>query len=97
LHDALPICLEPTKETALICSFSNMPFTTSFAPFTTLNTPLGNPASSNNSTSFSTNNGVFSEGFITNVLPTAIHIATIHQGTIIGKLKGVIPPTTPTG
>ena len=41
--------------------------------------------------------GSFSEGFRTKVLPHAIAIGYIHIGTIAGKLKGVMPATTPTG
>ena len=32
-----------------------------------------------------------------NVLPVAMAVANIHIGTIAGKLKGVIPATTPSG
>ena len=41
--------------------------------------------------------GSFSEGFKTNVLPHAIEIGNIHIGTIAGKLNGVIPAQTPNG
>jgi hypothetical protein len=41
--------------------------------------------------------GSFSDGLSTNVLPAAIAGAHIHMGTIAGKLKGVIPATTPRG
>ena len=39
----------------------------------------------------------FSEGFSTTVFPQAMAIGVIHSGTITGKLKGVMQPTTPTG
>ena len=41
--------------------------------------------------------GSFSDGFRTNVFPHAIAGAHIHMGTIAGKLKGVMPATTPSG
>lgn len=43
----------------------------------------------------SVDDGVRSEGFSTNVLPHATAIGHIHSGTMIGKLNGVIPATTP--
>ena len=48
-------------------------------------------------TTFSISIGAFSDGFRTTVLPVAIAIGNIQNGTIIGKLNGVIPPTTPIG
>jgi hypothetical protein len=36
-------------------------------------------------------------GLRTNVLPHAIEVASIHSGTITGKLNGVMPAMTPTG
>ena len=41
--------------------------------------------------------GSFSDGFKMKVFPQAIAIGNIHIGTIAGKLKGVIPATTPKG
>src|SRR5699024_11847015 len=64
---------------------------------TIFNTPSGSPASVNNSARRFARIGVLSEGFITKVLPHAMASGNIQQGTIIGKLNGVIPPTTPTG
>ena len=40
---------------------------------------------------------VFSDGLSTKQFPHAIAGAHIHMGTIAGKLKGVIPTTTPSG
>ena len=71
--------------------------TASLSPCTTLRTPAGSPASSN---SFARNTealGSFSLGLSTTVLPHAMADAVIQSGTMIGKLKGVIAPTTPTG
>ena len=41
--------------------------------------------------------GSFSDGFRTNVLPQAMAIGNIHIGTMAGKLNGVMPAHTPTG
>ena len=41
--------------------------------------------------------GTFSEGLRMKALPTVTAIGNIHNGTIAGKLKGVIPATTPSG
>src|SRR3954447_291883 len=71
--------------------------TATLSPWTTLKTPGGNPASANSSAQKTAADGSFSEGFKINVLPQAIAIGNIHIGTIAGKLKGVIPATTPSG
>ena len=71
--------------------------TASLSPLTTLKTPLGNPASINNSANLIEQDGSFSEGFKINVFPHAIEIGNIHIGTIAGKLKGVIPAHIPRG
>ena len=60
-------------------------------------TLLATPASSNNSAKRLAINGVRSDGFNTKGFPVTIAIGNIQQGTIIGKLNGVIPPTTPIG
>ena len=39
--------------------------------------------------------GSFSDGFSTNAFPQAMALASIHSGTITGKLNGVMPATTP--
>ena len=41
--------------------------------------------------------GSRSLGLRTKVLPVAIAMGCIHIGTMIGKLKGVIPAQTPSG
>ena len=41
--------------------------------------------------------GSFSDGLRMNVLPQAMALANIHMGTMAGKLKGVMPATTPRG
>ena len=45
----------------------------------------------------STEEGSFSEGLRMKVLPQAIAMGYIHSGTMAGKLKGVMPATTPSG
>jgi hypothetical protein len=41
--------------------------------------------------------GSFSDGFKTTQLPAAMAIGKNHIGTMAGKLKGLITPTTPRG
>ena len=41
--------------------------------------------------------GSRSEGLSTKVFPQAMALGAIHIGTMAGKLKGVIPATTPRG
>ena len=41
--------------------------------------------------------GSFSDGFKMNEFPAAIAKGNIHNGTMAGKLNGVIPSTTPNG
>jgi hypothetical protein len=41
--------------------------------------------------------GVFSEGFITTVLPVMVAMGIDHRRIIAGKLKGQIDATTPKG
>jgi hypothetical protein len=62
-----------------------------------LNTPSGSPASARTSARNSDALGSFSEGFRMNAFPHAIAFANIQIGTMAGKLKGVIPATTPRG
>src|SRR6185369_6651915 len=71
--------------------------TASASPCTTVWTPSGNPASRTSSASSNDADGSFSDGLCTNALPHASALASIHNGTITGKLNGVMPATTPTG
>src|SRR4051812_36327871 len=87
----------PTNDTAATSGLASSAFTASASPCTTLNTPSGKPACRTNSASNNDADGSFSEGFSTNVLPQASALANIHEGTITGKLNGVMPATTPTG
>ena len=77
--------------------FVKIASTDSLSPLTTLKTPSGSPASVSNSANLSGQDGSFSDGFKINVFPHAIARGNIHIGTIAGKLKGVMPATTPRG
>src|SRR5512141_3321044 len=89
--------VDPTKLTAATSGSVSSVSTASRSPFTTLNTPSGNPACFSNSATRSGTLGSFSDGFSTNVLPQAIATGNIHIGTMAGKLNGVMPAHTPTG
>jgi len=67
------------------------------SPLTTLSTPAGTPASISSSATRSDDVGSFSDGFQMKALPQASAIGAIHMPTITGKLKGVMPATTPSG
>ena len=62
-----------------------------------MNTPAGKPASWNSSKTSIEAEGSRSDGFSTKVLPQAMATGYIHIGTMAGKLKGVMPATTPSG
>ncbi len=89
--------VEPTNETALMSGWSRIASTATLSPWMTLNTPSGTPASLSSCAMNSDAEGSFSEGLRMNVLPHAMALANIHMGTIAGKLKGVMPATTPSG
>src|SRR4026208_1149314 len=91
------IGVDPTNETAPIPGCSSIASTATLSPWTTLKTPSGSPASLRRPAVRNEAGGAFSDGFSTKQLPQAIAGAHIHIGTIAGKLKGVIPATTPTG
>src|SRR6185437_2589154 len=91
------IGVEPTKDNALTSGWTSSASTATLSPCTTLNTPSGKPASFNNSASRIDADGSRSDGFKTKVLPHAIATGNIQHGTIIGKLNGVMPATTPSG
>src|SRR4051795_12175641 len=91
------IGVEPTKDTAATSGWSSNPSTATLSPCRTLNTPAGSPASAHISASSTEAEGSRSLGLSTNVLPQAMATGNIHIGTIAGKLKGVMPATTPSG
>jgi hypothetical protein len=94
-HTAIGV--EPTNDTAATPGWVIKASTASLSPCTTLNTPSGSPASVSSSATNCDVEGSFSDGFRMNVFPQAIAIGYIHIGTIVGKLNGVIPTTTPKG
>ena len=65
------------------------------SPWTTLNTPSGNPASESHLAINKDGEGSLSDGFKIKQFPQTNATGNIHIGTIAGKLKGVIPATTP--
>ncbi|MDE2658760.1 MAG: hypothetical protein OXI45_00935 [Acidobacteriota bacterium] len=88
---------EPTKLTAATCGWSRSASTASCPPWVTWTTPAGNPASSISAATRCMVSGVFSEGFMTTVLPQASAYGRNQNGIMAGKLKGAITATTPTG
>ena len=91
------IGVEPTKLTASMSGCSRIASTATLSPCRTVKTPSGSPACFSRSARSRATEGSFSLGLRMNVLPVAIALANIHIGTIAGKLKGVIPATTPSG
>ena len=91
------IGVEPTKDTAWIPAWARIASTLSLSPCTTFITPSGSPACDRSSAIRIDAEGTFSEGLSTNVLPHAIATGNIHNGTMTGKLNGVMPAQTPTG
>ena len=87
--------MEPTNEIASTSGEWSNPSTDSLSPLSTLNTPSGRPASFQSLAIQIDADGSFSDGFKTTVLPAAIAIGKNHIGTIAGKLKGEMIPTTP--
>ena len=87
----------PTKETAATSGCASSVSTASRSPCTTLKTPSGKPARCTMSARTSEAEGSFSDGFSTKQFPQAMALAIIHSGTMIGKLNGVMPATTPSG
>ena len=64
---------------------------------TTLNTPLGTPASSDKYAIAVAEKGVSGAGFATTLQPTAIAGAIFLANIAEGKFHGVMHPTTPIG
>ena len=91
------IGVEPTKLTAAMSSWSSRASTASLSPCSTVKTPSGRPASFHSSARKSDADGSFSLGLSTKALPQAMALAHIQRGTMTGKLKGVMPATTPSG
>src|SRR5699024_652777 len=93
----LAIGVEPTKEIAATSGCSSKPSTASLSPCSTLKTPSGRPASFHRRAIHSAAEGSFSEGFKITAFPAATAKGKDHIGTIAGKLKGLMMPTTPSG
>ena len=74
-----------------------MASTASLSPLTTCRMPSGRPASCISSASISGTEGSRSEGLRMKALPQARAGHIFHSGIIAGKLKGVMPATTPSG
>src|SRR5690625_7134034 len=89
--------VEPTNEMERTSGASNRPSTAALSPWRTLKTPSGKPASFHSFAIHMEAEGTFSLGLRTTVFPAAIAIGKNHSGTIAGKLKGLIIPTTPSG
>ncbi|MNT49294.1 hypothetical protein D3C72_1861360 [compost metagenome] len=87
--------VEPTKDNASTSGCEISASTASLSPCTTLKTPAGRPASASSSARRTEAEGSRSDGLRTKVLPQAMATGNIQHGTIIGKLNGVMPATTP--
>ena len=89
--------VEPTKPIAEIYLSSRIQSTATLSPLTTCRMPSGSPASVSNSANMIGTDGSRSEGFSIKAFPAAIAGQNFHIGIMAGKLKGVIPATTPNG
>ncbi len=89
--------VEPTKLTPATPGWCSRASTASLSPCTTLNTPSGSPARCHSSARSIDADGSRSLGLRMNALPQAMATGNIHMGTMVGKLNGVMPATTPTG
>ncbi len=87
----------PTKLSALTSGCVSSASTATLSPCTTLNTPSGSPACFSSSAMNRLGLGSRSLGFRMKALPQASATGNIHIGTMHGKLKGVMPATTPSG
>ena len=82
----------------ILCPWNVRPLSTaSLPPFTKLKTPSGKPASFSSPAISIGQLGSRSDGLRMNVFPHTSALGNIHIGTMIGKLKGVMPATTPSG
>ena len=82
---------------ALTSGCSSRPLTASWAPWTTLSTPAGPPASRKSLARVTGTDGSCSEGLRMKALPAASAGPAFHSGIMAGKLNGVMPATTPSG
>ncbi len=93
---ALPVAVEPVNMTLSMPACAESASPTSRPPGTTCSTSAGSTVLST-SASASTDSGVYSEGFITTVLPIRSAGASCQMLIIIGQFHGPIAPTTPSG
>ena len=95
----LPTGVDPVKVSFLTILFevSSAPIAGASIPGSTLNSPLGNPARSANSTNANDDKGVSAAGFKTMAQPTANAGAALRVIMPLGKFHGVIAATTPIG
>jgi hypothetical protein len=93
---ALPVAVEPVNMTLSTSGWAAMLSPTSRPPATTCSTPSGRTWLST-CTRASTDSGVYSEGFITTVLPMRRAGASCQTEIIIGQFHGPIAATTPRG
>src|SRR5947209_17044943 len=93
-----PVVVSPVKQMRLTPGWedSGAP-AVSPNPCTTLNTPVGTPASSSTEASRVVVNGDHSAGLSTTVLPAASAGAIRHVDSMSGAFHGMIRPATPTG
>ena len=89
--------VEPTKLIAATSGLCSSASTATLSPCRTLKTPSGSPASAHSRAIQRAAEGSFSLGLRTTVLPRAIASGKNHIGTMAGKLKGLMMPTTPSG
>ena len=96
-YTAFATGVDPTKETARMPGWSQMPSTTSRPPLTRFTTPGGSPHRASSPTMRRCVSGTCSEGFTRNVFPVATANGRNQSGTIAGKLNGAIAAQTPRG
>ncbi|MCY1175899.1 hypothetical protein D9M73_161570 [compost metagenome] len=95
---ALPDSVPPVKLIRATLGSRTKASPTSFPnPVTTLITPGGKPASSNNRATSSAEAELCSDGLCTTVQPAASAGAILLAASISGEFQGVIAATTPTG
>src|SRR5437764_15187501 len=88
---------DPTNDTAATSGCVSNWLTASLAPWTTLKTPSGSPASCNSSAIRIADNGVSWDGLSTKVLPVTIATGIIQSGPELGNSKGGMPAPPRTG
>src|SRR5688572_17760621 len=93
-----PVASDPVNATLATsgCSTSGAP-TSGPSPVTTLTTPGGKPACSTSFMNSSVDAEVYSDGWMTTVLPAASAGASFHASSSSGEFHGTIAATTPSG